>query len=127
MNDASKLDNIREYESKLLLVNSQNNNESNMQVCIPIEQINNQQIQDEIFEMVDDDEDEIEKQDEMIILKTTSLSKLTHTSSELICRICHIEESSHSTDDFIVPCNCKGSLRVVHESCLLKWLAYNRN
>lgn len=46
-------------------------------------------------------------------------------SSETICRICQIEDTIQN-DDLIIACKCKGSLKFVHESCLLKWLTYNR-
>ncbi|XP_075237813.1 E3 ubiquitin-protein ligase MARCHF3-like [Lycorma delicatula] len=36
------------------------------------------------------------------------------------CRICH---DADSEEIFITPCRCKGTLSVVHRSCLEKWLA----
>lgn len=39
-----------------------------------------------------------------------------------MCRICH---SDAPVDDLIVPCNCTGSLKYVHQSCLQNWLKIN--
>jgi E3 ubiquitin-protein ligase MARCH1/8 len=40
-----------------------------------------------------------------------------------MCRICHGEEVN--LKNFITPCNCSGTLRYVHHSCLNKWLKTN--
>ncbi len=53
-----------------------------------------------------------------------SVSKSTG-SNDPVCRICHLEEASQR-ENLICPCLCKGSMKVVHETCLLKWLNYNR-
>jgi RING-variant domain len=37
-----------------------------------------------------------------------------------ICRICH--QTASEKEALESACNCKGSLRYVHHSCLLKWL-----
>lgn len=34
------------------------------------------------------------------------------------CRICF---DTGSAEDLVAPCDCKGSLRYVHMSCLLRW------
>ncbi|XP_069674147.1 E3 ubiquitin-protein ligase MARCHF2-like isoform X2 [Periplaneta americana] len=55
---------------------------------------------------------------------STSVScKPTHSrlsSSGSVCRICHEDDSSES---LISPCECMGSLGLVHKSCLEKWLS----
>ena len=47
-----------------------------------------------------------------------------------ICRICHSGETSvlsinggHKCERLISPCNCSGSVGLVHKSCLEKWLS----
>jgi hypothetical protein len=60
-----------------------------------------------------------------ILKEVASLSQISTKSSETVCRICHVEDSNQN-EDLIVACKCKGSLKFVHESCLLKWLSYNR-
>ena len=50
-------------------------------------------------------------------------STTTSNSNELVCRICHCEDAN---ERLIIPCKCKGSIKVVHESCLVKWMNYNR-
>ncbi|KAF6201989.1 hypothetical protein GE061_004385 [Apolygus lucorum] len=50
-------------------------------------------------------------------LKTRSQGRY---ESSVFCRICH---EIGSTDIFISPCNCKGSLSLVHKHCLERWLA----
>jgi hypothetical protein len=59
------------------------------------------------------------------ILEVASLSQISTKSSDIVCRICHIEDTNQN-EDLIEACKCKGSLKFVHESCLLKWLTYNR-
>ena len=54
-----------------------------------------------------------------------SENKCSMNSNELICRICHSIEINEN-EYFIQPCKCKGSMKVVHESCLVKWMNYNR-
>lgn len=39
----------------------------------------------------------------------------------LQCRICM--QDSFSLSDLITPCNCRGSLRFVHPTCLAMWIA----
>jgi hypothetical protein len=43
------------------------------------------------------------------------------STNKLMCRICHCEEST-AGKSLITPCNCSGTLRHVHQSCLQKWL-----
>jgi E3 ubiquitin-protein ligase DOA10 len=38
-------------------------------------------------------------------------------SGRIICRNCHDTDG----DDFIAPCNCKGSIKFVHRKCLDEW------
>lgn len=39
----------------------------------------------------------------------------------LVCRICH-SLTAHDDDPLISPCLCTGSMKYVHESCLMNWL-----
>lgn len=41
------------------------------------------------------------------------------------CRICLEDEST--TDNFIVPCKCKGTAKYIHRHCLDKWRATTSN
>ena len=40
-------------------------------------------------------------------------------SNQSICRICHSGESS---ERLLNPCKCDGSVKWIHQTCLLKWL-----
>ncbi|KAI4497993.1 hypothetical protein M0802_006817 [Mischocyttarus mexicanus] len=40
--------------------------------------------------------------------------------SNIYCRICHEDDSS---EELIDPCDCTGSLGLIHASCLQKWLS----
>lgn len=42
------------------------------------------------------------------------------SSSGSICRICH---EGDSREELTAPCTCSGSMRLVHRSCLEKWLS----
>ena len=37
----------------------------------------------------------------------------------LICRICY---NGNEEEPLLSPCSCSGSIKFVHQSCLLKWL-----
>lgn len=46
----------------------------------------------------------------------------TPDSEEKICRICYnITNPFSECDDLISPCNCKGSVKYVHSTCLKMW------
>lgn len=38
------------------------------------------------------------------------------------CRICHLPGSDDGDDVLFSPCRCSGSLKYVHDTCLLKWI-----
>eukprot|EP01089_Gocevia_fonbrunei_P009547 TRINITY_DN2187_c0_g1_i1.p1 TRINITY_DN2187_c0_g1~~TRINITY_DN2187_c0_g1_i1.p1 ORF type:complete len:311 (-),score=36.70 TRINITY_DN2187_c0_g1_i1:23-955(-) len=44
--------------------------------------------------------------------------------SERVCRNCH---DSEPTEELIAPCNCNGSIKWVHRSCLDEWRAVSPN
>lgn len=44
----------------------------------------------------------------------------SNTSSAIFCRICHDE------GDLVSPCNCTGTVGLVHIMCLEKWLSTDR-
>jgi len=50
-----------------------------------------------------------------------SMSHSSSTSSMPICRICQLP-SIEPTNPLISPCRCLGSIRYVHNPCLMKWL-----
>ncbi|CAF0774834.1 unnamed protein product [Brachionus calyciflorus] len=52
-----------------------------------------------------------------IKLETASIRT---TESIYMCRICHLETRTSNT--FIRPCNCSGTISNVHEKCLQKWV-----
>lgn len=46
-------------------------------------------------------------------------------SEELFCRICH---EGRASGELLSPCECSGSLAMVHQACLERWLtASNSN
>jgi len=51
----------------------------------------------------------------------TSLSHSSSTTSMPICRICQLP-SVEPTNPLLSPCRCLGSIRFVHNPCLMKWL-----
>jgi len=50
-----------------------------------------------------------------------SMSHSSSTNSMPICRICQLP-SIEQTNPLISPCRCLGSIRYVHNPCLMKWL-----
>ncbi|CAJ0574071.1 unnamed protein product, partial [Mesorhabditis spiculigera] len=48
-------------------------------------------------------------------------SAATSTSSQFLCRICHISKQS-AKDPLVSPCRCSGSMLYVHKACLVHWL-----
>lgn len=61
---------------------------------------------------------------EVVVLPGLSGLSASRCSSlnKAMCRICHGEEDLNSKS-LIHPCKCSGTLRYVHQTCLLKWLA----
>jgi len=51
----------------------------------------------------------------------TTMSSSSSTTSMPICRICQLP-SMEPSNHLISPCRCLGSIRYVHNPCLLKWL-----
>merc|ERR1719422_744311 len=51
----------------------------------------------------------------------TCLSQSSSTMSMPVCRICQLPGVEPS-NPLISPCRCLGSIRYVHNNCLLKWL-----
>ena len=47
-----------------------------------------------------------------------------HTDIENICRICFCEEENQMLESF---CDCKGSIRWMHRSCLIQWMETSGN
>lgn len=43
-------------------------------------------------------------------------------SQARVCRICLGEEEEDELGEFVCPCNCSGSMRDIHVSCLKEWL-----
>ncbi|KAI8388727.1 uncharacterized protein BYT42DRAFT_561018 [Radiomyces spectabilis] len=41
------------------------------------------------------------------------------------CRICYGSEENDTTQKFIMPCNCKGTVRFVHRQCHADWVHSN--
>ncbi|KAL6839491.1 hypothetical protein ACP4OV_030761 [Aristida adscensionis] len=46
---------------------------------------------------------------------------------EPVCRICHLPGEPEAERPLRHPCACRGSIRFVHDDCLLRWLATRRN
>jgi len=51
---------------------------------------------------------------------TGSLADCSKNSSGIFCRICH---DTDSIEKLISPCQCSGSMALVHRSCIEKWLS----
>ena len=49
----------------------------------------------------------------------TSSTRVSVEDGDLICRYCHDVDS---IDNLKQPCKCAGSLKYVHQTCLLIWL-----
>jgi len=59
--------------------------------------------------------------DEGNLCYKTTMSTSSSTTSMPICRICQLP-SMEPSNHLISPCRCLGSIRYVHNPCLLKWL-----
>ncbi|KAJ4898989.1 putative E3 ubiquitin ligase SUD1 [Raphanus sativus] len=46
---------------------------------------------------------------------------------EEVCRICRIPGDHDADNPLRYPCACSGSIKFVHEDCLLHWLTYSRS
>ena len=68
---------------------------------------------------LDDLKIELEKPNEVDVLPANR-SESSLSINKFMCRICHCEETSSVR--LIMPCDCSGTLRHVHEACLSKWL-----
>ena len=55
---------------------------------------------------------------------SASESSTTSSDSGVMCRICHCKDEP---DNMVSPCRCAGSLKYVHQLCLLKWLHSNEH
>lgn len=46
---------------------------------------------------------------------------------EPTCRVCHMEAEEDDGRPLYHPCLCRGSIKYVHQDCLLQWLEASRN
>ncbi|KAF4726321.1 hypothetical protein FOZ63_003893, partial [Perkinsus olseni] len=51
----------------------------------------------------------------------TAVGGGTEEAKKLVCKIC-LMEGAEDDDPMIAPCNCSGSIRYVHLSCLRRWI-----
>eukprot|EP00340_Litonotus_pictus_P010907 CAMPEP_0170539480 /NCGR_PEP_ID=MMETSP0209-20121228/103959_1 /TAXON_ID=665100 ORGANISM="Litonotus pictus, Strain P1" /NCGR_SAMPLE_ID=MMETSP0209 /ASSEMBLY_ACC=CAM_ASM_000301 /LENGTH=471 /DNA_ID=CAMNT_0010841421 /DNA_START=18 /DNA_END=1430 /DNA_ORIENTATION=+ len=59
---------------------------------------------------------------EEIFMKSQQLKdKMNKKTSKRVCRICYCNEEEMN-DTLIQPCDCSGSMRYIHYSCLQQWL-----
>ena len=58
---------------------------------------------------------------ELPVIKVQNAEPTSAMTSEDICKICHCG-SEESGTPFITPCLCAGSIKFVHEECLIKWM-----
>ena len=60
----------------------------------------------------------------------TNLKKLINKyykmCSTMITKECWICLATNNQDEFISPCTCLGTVKLVHHNCLYKWLKLNR-
>lgn len=57
---------------------------------------------------------------------TTPEPDATTPTPEPVCWICyetHADQASNAPSTLVAPCKCSGSLRTVHQECLLAWMA----
>jgi len=59
--------------------------------------------------------------DEIIINKDNFENDMEKSNLKKECYICY--QKSKKYGNYIHPCKCKGTLRYVHEKCLIKWIA----
>ena len=64
-------------------------------------------------------EDCINCKEDKMVMKCTSSDPELREGLITFCRICYNESEEES---LLSPCNCAGSIKYVHQSCLLKWL-----
>ena len=55
----------------------------------------------------------------LILSLSVSLSGVLANSDEPFCRICH---EGGSSGELVSPCECSGTLAMVHRACLERWL-----
>ena len=58
----------------------------------------------------------------ILVLNETNVDELDNESENRFTPMCRICRSNEPIHDLIVPCNCTGSLKYVHQSCLQNWL-----
>ena len=58
---------------------------------------------------------------ELQVIKVQNAEPTSAMTSEDICKICHCG-SEESGTPLITPCLCAGSIKFVHEECLIKWM-----
>jgi E3 ubiquitin-protein ligase MARCH6 len=57
------------------------------------------------------------------LARRDTISSTTSTSNAPTCRICRSEGSPD--EPLFYPCKCSGSIKFVHQECLLEWLAHS--
>ena len=62
-----------------------------------------------------------------IIKPLTTISQKigTENSPSKICRVCY--EKERKDDPLIAPCQCEGSIKYIHSSCIKKWIINSKN
>ncbi len=100
--------------------------DASTQCVIKLSSISEDEADSEIFiEKKPPDRFEFEEENDSDSAEFTVRDPFSSTESSIksMCRICHGDESN--VKSFIVPCNCSGTLRYVHQACLIKWLKTN--
>jgi hypothetical protein len=59
----------------------------------------------------------------LLLLLSLRLIAMGEEEEEIVCRICRCEATDASP--LLQPCRCAGSVGLVHENCLVQWLAYS--
>lgn len=67
-----------------------------------------------------------ENSNESSIIKPLNTQKIgLENSKNKICRICY--ENEKKDDPLIAPCQCEGSIKYIHSSCIKKWIINSKN
>ncbi|OAL38538.1 hypothetical protein AYO20_02188 [Fonsecaea nubica] len=59
-----------------------------------------------------------------IVTRRTSVGTTGHEEGQDYCRICRGEGTS--TQPLYYPCKCSGSIKFVHQECLMEWLSHSQ-
>lgn len=68
-----------------------------------------------------------ERENNGLVLETSEQDSTSHRESERTCWICFSTEGENRLATWLHPCQCRGSTKWVHESCLYRWIDEKQN